>query len=176
MITLANIEELRPGTNLCRIRIPLFEGAGNIDQVDIWATMMLPPGIHDGYKEGDIVFISFSDNSLNKPVVLGQLYRGSVNEYLGAEKDKFDRAGTFSCDNLHVYDEVKIPLSTAFVAPDKQIQDAGDYGTISKLIDKIRSLEASYATLSETVDTLKSEIANLQERCTALENEENKGF
>jgi hypothetical protein len=72
MITLAQITAISLNTNLCTVKVPLLSGIGT--NVVLEATMLLPPGIHSGYKVDDIVFLSFTENDLGRPIVLGQLF------------------------------------------------------------------------------------------------------
>lgn len=175
MITLSEILALNPNSNLCKVRIPIFEPAGNSVKVELWATMLLPPGIHGGYEVGDVVFVSFADNSLSRPVVLGQLYRGPSSsnnriDGLGSYSDKIDKATDFTCVNLIAEGEVTIPTGT------KLTYAAGPqpYATIQSLIDTIQELETKVAALEETVANLSTQgedISDLKSRVKALENQ-----
>jgi hypothetical protein len=107
MITLAKILEINTKNNLCKVNIPILEGAGNKVRVDLWATMLLPPGIHSGYQKDDTVFISFVDNSLGQPVVLGKLYQSDL-----AKIENEKQIGSISCASLEVEQTAKLPLET----------------------------------------------------------------
>ena len=132
MITLAQITNICYTTNLCNVYVPLFEST-------LEATMLLPPGIHSGYKENDIVFLSFTENDLGRPIVLGQLYLGNTREIL--EKDQ---AGSISCEFLEVENE--------FYYKGNELSAilTNLRNTISTLTDKVNTLEAKIDTLTST--------------------------
>jgi hypothetical protein len=136
MITLAQIMGLDYGTNLCRVRVPLLEQAGS-SAVILEATMLLPPGIHSGYKVNDVVFLSFTDNDLGRPIVLGQLYLGNTENIMAA-----DQAGSISCEFLEVENELRIQNQ--------------------KLTEVLSTLSTRIATLESTVATQAREIENLK--------------
>jgi hypothetical protein len=157
MITLAEILELRVDTNLCKVRVPILEPVGNTKQVTMWATMMLPPGIHAGYEVGDVVFVSFVDNSLNRPLVLGQLYRGNQGtaiDNIGKGSDKLDRASDFSCGNLDATGNVSLPASTTFkVLSGTKVTDTK---TFQMLWQEVLALQTALATLQTNYNQLNS--------------------
>ena len=152
MIAQAEIIDLDPTTNYCSVRIPFFEGAGNLAQVKIKATIALPPGIHSGYKTGDKVFVGFSENSVGKPVVLGHIFKGAIADYAAQ-----DRAGFIDCDKLECETEAKLPYSTTFLAA------PNEYSSLEKFANKITEL-------SNEIKDLKERCTNLEERCTNLED------
>ena len=66
--------------NKYAVRIPLFESAGNPQEVILTATLCYDPGNLEAYKEGDIVFVGFENNQISSPVILGKLYTGIETE------------------------------------------------------------------------------------------------
>ena len=158
MLTLAEIEDLDLTTNLCRIRVPILEAAGNKKKVTMIATMMLPPGIHGGYMPGDVVFVTFVDNSFNRPVVLGQLYRGASKgnaiDSIGSTADTLDTATALSCVNLSATGHVSLPASTEF-----EIQNVteknGTKITLTELWGRLETLEQDYQNLLERIEALE---------------------
>ena len=138
MITLAQIIGLDYDSNLCKVRVPLLEQAGS-SAVILEATMLLPPGIHSGYKVNDIVFLSFTDNDLGRPIVLGQLYLGNTENIMAA-----DQAGSISCEFLEVENELKLGGR--------------------KLTEVLSTLSTRIATLESTIAAQATEIANLKLR------------
>jgi hypothetical protein len=145
MITLAEILEMNVSTNLCKVRIPLLETAGSRKKVTMWATMMLPPGIQGGYQVNDVVFISFVDNSLNRPVVLGQLYRGAALgtsiDNMGTVGDTLDVATAFNCKDLSADGTVKLPASAQFTKS-TGAASSGSVHTFDELWQVVQSLQA----------------------------------
>jgi hypothetical protein len=163
MITLAEIVSINTDTNLCQVRVPILEPAGNKKNVLMWATMMLPPGIQGGYEKNDVVFVSFVDNSLNRPLVLGQLYRGTFGtaiDNIGSSKDKLDKATAFNCSDLVAVGKVKLPNSTEFYVSNGT-ELSGDSTSFSALCTEISSLK-------ETIKKLDSEISRLNTRISSL--------
>ena len=158
MVTLGEIISINADTNLCLVKLPTLEGAGNKNKIELHATMMLPPGIDAGYEVGDVVFVSFVDNTLGRPMVLGQLYRGPNK---GTKVDKIGRvtdtslgcAKTVTCNNLVAKDSAKIPQSTTFTGAD------ADYDTPAELISKIKALEESLDRTQAALITLATAVA-----------------
>lgn len=185
MITLSEILDIKIGSNLCKVRIPIFEPAGNKVKVELWATMILPPGIHGGYEKGDVVFVSFTDNSLSRPVVLGQLYRGTSSsgnriDGLGNASDKIDKASDFTCVNLVAEGNVTLPSSTkltyagetAYYATLQAMADT--VFNLTKQVDELliqnNNLQASLNNALDKISSLESQVADLQPE------EDNRGF
>jgi hypothetical protein len=164
MITLGEIRAMRNDTNLCQVRVPILEPAGHTAEFLMWATMMLPPGIHSGYEIGDVVFLTFADNSLNRPVVLGQLYRGAglgtKIDDLGTNSDKLDRATDFSCQNLDATGTVKLPTSTTFTVWNGTVA-SGTQKTFEALWDDVKQLQEDLSQLREDHDKLKASYNSL---------------
>lgn len=172
MVTLGEIISINADTNLCLVKLPTLEGAGNKNKIELHATMMLPPGIDAGYEVGDVVFVSFVDNTLGRPMVLGQLYRGpgkgtkidklgNLNDNsLGCAKtmtcENFTSKDTAICNNLEVTGSTKIPQGTWFTGAESA------YNTPSKLISKVTTLENKVTTLENKVTTLENKVADLE--------------
>lgn len=79
MITKGDIVEIDYLTNTCEVRIPIFETPAKAqEKVIMTATIILPPGVSNGYVAGDKVYVGFVDNSMSSPTVLGLLYPGST--------------------------------------------------------------------------------------------------
>ena len=75
MITKAEVQR-KQGNNKYLVRIPLFEWAGEKQEFIEPATVCYSPGAVPAYKTGDIVFVSFENNNIGKPVIIGKLYIG----------------------------------------------------------------------------------------------------
>lgn len=170
MITLGEILSIDDTSNLCVVKLPTLEGAGNKNIVQLSATMMLPPGINAGYEVGDVVFVSFVDNTLGRPTVLGQLYRGPGRgtkiDGIGRTSDKsLGRAKTISCGDLDVNSAANIPNTTVFT--DALI----DYNTPAKLIGKTVNLETDVKTLQKQVATLQTKVGKLEDQVASMQNQ-----
>lgn len=87
MITKAIIKE--KVDNKFKVRIPLFESAGNLNEIIFTATVCYEPGNLEAYNIGDIVFVAFENNEIKKPVIIGKLYLGEEEnpraEFLAAK-------------------------------------------------------------------------------------------
>ncbi len=74
MIIKAIIEDLpEQDDNHYTIRIPFLEDHTK-NQVNFKALLSHTPGIYDSYQIGDVVFISFENEKLDMPIILGKLY------------------------------------------------------------------------------------------------------
>lgn len=148
MITKAEILSIDWTTNLCKIRIPIFEGPGNVDPAVFTAVMNVPPGIHSGYAAGDIVLVGFADNSMNKPIVLGKLWLGPAGEALSSQED----LGWVSCKNFEVESTgtASLPSAANITFTTKFQQKA----TLNDLINRIDDLESEVAQLKLAVATI----------------------
>lgn len=184
MTTLGEIVDIRQDTNLCQVHVPIFDAAGNKTEFRMWATMMLPPGIHSGYEINDVVFITFADNSLNRPVVLGQLYRGSEGTKigdLGNRSDKLDRATKFSCNDLDACGKVHLPMEAVFTNFSGTVV-SGTSKTFKSLWEDVKTLQTNYDSLLAEHNALKASYTELSEKLEDLEDKvddlegEDKGF
>lgn len=106
MITKAIIKRLyTTEDNHFIIYIPLLRKA-NMDEADatLSATAICIPGINNVYKVNDVVYISFEDNLINKPVILGKLF--TLNE------DKESITTTITARTQEILELDKLPLNT----------------------------------------------------------------
>ena len=160
MFTKGEIQSVDYNSNTCMVRIPLYENPGMDMPVIGTATMMIPPGIYNGYKAGDVVWVSFENDEIQDPVVVGKLYLGAKNEH-------DSQIGTLSCEDLYVNSNASIPLGTTIITDPTDVSETTTYGnikTIKVLIDVVKALQ-------ETVSTQDTEIKALEARVTKLEEE-----
>ena len=147
MITKAIIQNIDYTKNLCRIRIPLFENAArNVDIIEADAQINIIPGIYNSYKTGDIVFIGFEENKMEKPVILGKLFVSA-----SAEASAF--RGNVSGNSLAITDSAMLPHSTIFNY-DKIPQNKALYkelNTPKKLADSIIELQRVQTQRYQTI-------------------------
>ena len=78
MIQKGIVKEVQHAENRIIVRITLYETAGGNEALFSCVTAN-QPGIINGYTEVYIVFVDFENNSLDYPVIVGNLYRG-LNE------------------------------------------------------------------------------------------------
>ena len=104
MVTKGIIKSIDFNGNSCIVRMPYFETAGS-SEVVCEALISNTPGVYNGYKENDVVWIAFEDGTMESPVVIGKLY-------LGAAKEKQDPRGTVNCIDSTVNGTATIPSDT----------------------------------------------------------------
>jgi hypothetical protein len=114
--------------------MPLFETASSSSPVEAEALISITPGLFNNLFVNDIVFISFEENALEKPIILGKLYTGSAVE-------NNTKGGTAILDTLKVRTAATIPCSTLYEFPDSIKQDYKDLKTPKKMADYIKWLE-----------------------------------
>ncbi len=104
MITKGIITAIDLTGNTCKVRMPLFETAGN-DPIIGDATISNTPGSYNGYKVNDVVWVAFEDGQMDTPVVIGKLY-------LGVEREKSDPRGVLNVVDSSVSKSATIPADT----------------------------------------------------------------
>lgn len=133
MLTKAEIVSIDRTGNRCVVNMPLFQTAANSSAVTATALVSITPGQFNNLFVGDIVFIGFEENALEKPVILGKLYRGATHE-----TDTNGGAGIFS--SLQVNKSASIPASTTFEFPAETRNEYKDLKTPKKMADYIKQL------------------------------------
>lgn len=126
MVTKGIIKSIDFNGNSCIVRMPYFETAGS-SEVVCEALISNTPGVYNGYKENDVVWIAFEDGTMESPVVIGKLY-------LGAAKEKQDPRGTVNCVDSTI-------SGTATIPSDTKLKNDLDSGQINTKIP-YRSLES----------------------------------
>ena len=134
MVTKGIIQSINFNGNTCTIRLPFFETTHN-DPIVITATFSNTPGMYNGYKVNDVVWVAFEDGQMETPVVIGKLY-------LGAEKEKADPRGTVNTEAFTVSKTAAIPADTYLRSnTDKEIPNtAHPYGSLSTVANDLNLL------------------------------------
>jgi hypothetical protein len=114
--------------------MPLFETASNPNPVEAEALVNIAPGMFNSLAVGDIVFVAFEENALEKPIIIGKLFRG-------AEIEGNIRGGGGVLDTLKVRSAAAIPASTLYVFPTAAQNTYKDFNTPKKTADYIKWLE-----------------------------------
>jgi hypothetical protein len=114
--------------------MPLFETAANPNPVLAEALVNIAPGMFNSIEVGDIVFISFEESAIEKPIILGKLFRG-------AEVESNIRGGGGVLDSLRVRSSATIPASTLYDFPAAAQNIYKDLNTPKKTADYIKWLE-----------------------------------
>jgi len=148
MITKGIITSIDYNTNVCQVRLPVFEPAGAVDAAINEATFSILPGLYNGYKVGDRVYVDFEDNQLNNPVVIGKLY-------ISSEEESSDPRGMLNCANIATQ-ELSMPVKTKIISEpsfaNKLEGGACSYGTIEDIIKKLQEYEYRIAQLEEKIE------------------------
>jgi hypothetical protein len=131
MITTGKIKTISKDGTVFSVRVPIFEAAGSTDECVLDCNLCYMPGCLNAYAVDDIVYISFIDNSLSHPVIIGKIYTG-----------KEEKATTFgSFDSLAITSKAQLPKNTSFGdIPLKEILDLA--GEIEILKEKVKTLES----------------------------------
>lgn len=135
MITKAVIQSINPAGNRCIVRMPLFETAANPNPVEAEALVNIAPGLFNSLAVNDIVFVAFEENALEKPIILGKLFRGGNIE-------GNIRGGGGVLDSLKVRSTAALPASTLYTFPTAIQNNYKDINTPKKIADYIKWLES----------------------------------
>jgi hypothetical protein len=125
--------------------MPLFESASESSHVVAEALVSITPGLFNNLFVGDIVFVAFEENALEKPIIIGKLYRGSSNE-------NATPGGAGILDALRVNSTAVIPASTLYNFPVNIATNYVDLNTPKKTADYIKWLEKFFKKLINQLD------------------------
>jgi hypothetical protein len=114
--------------------MPLFETAASSAPVEAEALVNIAPGMFNSLEVGDVVFIAFEENALEKPIILGKLFRG-------ADTEGNIRGGGGVFDSLKARTSATLPSSTLFVFPENIQGNYADLKTPKQMADYIKWLE-----------------------------------
>lgn len=134
MVTKAVVQSINDAGNRCIVRMPLFETAASSSAVEAEALVSITPGMFNNLIVGDVVFVAFEENALEKPIIIGKLFIGSSNE-------ANVRGGMGILDSLKVRTAATIPCSTLFEFPPSIQNEYKDLKTPKKMADYIKWLE-----------------------------------
>lgn len=149
MVTEGIIMSIDYASNKCTIRIPIFETASSTSKVIMEGRIAIQPGIYNGYMINDTVWVTFVDNELNRPLVIGKIYQGPLVEQQSKGNAIIASSLKLTGNNL------EISKDTTLLNTDTQ------YNTIEKLIQKIRELEVTKNSLLAAIGTIQKEISTL---------------
>ena len=137
LITKAIVRSINDKGNRCIVRMPLFETASSKTPVEAEALVSITPGFFDNLFVGDVVFVAFEENALEKPIIVGKLYKGTSFE-------TNTPGGMGIVDNFNVRTTASMPgYTTYFRYPDTiNNPEYKHFITPKKIADHIKWLEA----------------------------------
>lgn len=193
MITKAEILQLPKGAytnekgelvvdNKFKIYVPIFCRAGEskdnpLGLSTMYATLCYNPGAENGYRVGDVVYISFENNQVGEPVIIGKLFLNTTQESTNT---------TYLIgDELNISNNAKLPISTLIGNRSgsdidglfRRVDDAENridsFSQDNYSRDEIDALledKASVEDLGELDNSLEDEITRATEKENELEN------
>lgn len=145
MVTKAIIQSIRNNGTRCIVRMPLFESASNDTPVEAEALVSITPGLYNNLAVGDVVFIAFEENALEKPIIIGKLFKGATYE-------SRVKGGASILDTLKVNNTAVLPASTAFEYDNSVKNDYKNLDSPKKLADYVKWLEIFFKSLISLSD------------------------
>jgi hypothetical protein len=134
LITKAEIVSINGAGNRCIVRMPLFETASSTTPITAEALVSITPGFFNNLNVKDVVFVAFEENAIEKPIIIGKLYKGTGSENLV-------NGGMGILDTLKVRTAASIPSSTLYVFPQNIRSEYKELQTPKKVADYIKWLE-----------------------------------
>lgn len=149
MVTKAIVMSITKNGTRCVVRMPLFENASNTSPVTAEALVNITPGLFNNLFVNDVVFVAFEENALEKPIIIGKLYRGTSYE-------NGTKGGAGILDTLTVRTSASIPAETTTFEFAKNKDEYKDLKTPKKMADYIKWLEKLFKSLiTQLNDQLK---------------------
>jgi hypothetical protein len=129
------------------VRLPLFETASSTVPVEVEALISITPGMFNNLFVGDVVFVAFEENALEKPIVIGKLYTGAAIE-------NNTPGGAGILDTLLVRTSGTMPAeNTTFVFHGDNEKEYDNFKTPKKIADYIKWLEKYANKLFKQIDS-----------------------
>ena len=153
MITKAIVQSINATGTRCVVRMPLFETPASSIPVEAEAIVSITPGIFNNLVVNDVVLVAFEENAMEKPIVIGKLFRGA-----GIEGNIQGGGGIFN--TVKVNSEATLPASTSFVFPATLRSAYKNFKTPKNMADYIKWLESF----------TKSNINQLEDNFTCFKN------
>ena len=164
MLAKGVISSIDFSSNTCKVRIPQFETV-NSDPIILDATISITPGIYNGYKENDVVWVAFENNMLEHPVVIGKLF-------LGTAKENEDPRGTINCLISTTAQKANIPQDTVLTnevnqdTPNTQVP----YTNINEIANKLNDVDVNLEYSVKDIDN------RIKMKVNAVDGNKDKGW
>lgn len=132
MITKGIVQRVDRRGNQFIVRIPLFESASTVNPVSLKAYQCIVPGLYNNLYVGDIVYVGFEENAMEKPIILGKFFKN----YRTEDKAK---GGSGNFTKINVLDKASLPAyTTRFRYKAAEEQKYKDFNTPKLLADRIK--------------------------------------
>lgn len=140
MLTKGIIRSINRRGNRCMVELPLFQTPSEPNPVVLEALVNITPGMFNNLFINDVVFVSFEENALEKPVILGKLFKGTADE-------NATNGGAVIADTLRVGSEAVIPSTTSFEFSQDLQHEYRHLSSPKKVADYIKWLETNNRNL-----------------------------
>ena len=168
MVVKGIIQDIDFNSNNCKVRLPFFENAGNKNEIVVNAVFANNPGVYNGYKVDDVVFVDFENNDFDQAVVTGKLY-------LGADVESKSARGAFNISALTVDGSATIPITTKLSFPGNNETTVGvenDLTTYKSIEDIARNLQKQETQIGSINAQIIDSGDGLGARVTKLEEDD----
>lgn len=145
MLTKGVIRSINRSGNRCMVELPLFQTPSDPNPVILEALISITPGTFNNLFVNDVVFVSFEENALEKPIILGKLFRGTTIE-------NNTNGGAVVADTLRVNSGATLPATTTFEFSPINQHEYRDLSTPKKIADYIKWIETNYKSLLKQED------------------------
>lgn len=135
MITKAIVQSINANGTRCVVRMPLFETSASSAPIEAEALVNITPGVFNNLAVGDRVFVAFEENALEKPIILGKLFRG-------ADIESHTKGGCAVFNTLKVGSTASLPASTTFAFPAGLQSDYANFTSFKQIADYVKWLES----------------------------------
>ena len=137
-------------SNKYEVRLPFFESAiEDAEEVIYEATLSESPGINQGYNIGDIVYCTFEDNNLGRPVIIGKLFTTDTDN-TSAEIETLD---------LDVTKRASLPANTTI--GNATTKDIANISEIKNKVSKMGDTIYGSMTFGNTINLTTNKLTNL---------------
>lgn len=142
MILKAQILSIDYNEGECVVHIPQFDIASSTQPAQLTAQFCVPPGVYNGYKVGDAVWVCFEKSLIDEPVVIGQL---GVPDVAATAT-----GGAIVGQTLDIKTKAQLPKDTVIKTGES------DYDSIIKLVNKVKGLEEVTKAVGDLPNLLTS--------------------